>query len=67
MSTSVLDAAARVAEHHSYEMVDGVLLDAQTASLILKVAAKLSPENRKMLDDMSVDKAGRVCWKLVKS
>lgn len=46
--------------------VDGVLVDMQTANVIATVGAALSPVNRAKLDAMPVDKAARICWKLVK-
>ena len=46
--------------------VDGMLLDAFTASAIVAVAEKLNPVNRARLEAMPLERAVRIVWKLAK-
>lgn len=63
---SLITTCERIVQNHQCEKHDGVLIDAQTANVIATVGAALNPTNRARLDAMPVDKAARVCWKLVK-
>lgn len=60
-----LDACARVVERHQHERVDGFLLDAQTANVLQKVDAALSPANRERLRGLPLDRAAGIAWRLV--
>lgn len=44
----------------------GVLLDGVTASMLLAVHSKLSPENQEKLVKLPLAKAVSICWKLVR-
>ena len=46
--------------------IDGVLVDMQTANVIMKVWNALNPSNRKKFEKLSVQKMANVAWKLVK-
>lgn len=58
-------AAQAVLAESSMKFVDGVLLDLQTAHVIVTVFNALSQKEAKAkLRRMTVTKAGTVCWKL---
>lgn len=59
-------ASQAVLAEKSAKFVDGVLLDYQTANVIVKVFEALSTKDGKAkLRRMTIEKAGTVCWKLV--
>lgn len=60
-----VEAARRVKANSQYEKVDGVLLDLTTANAIVAVADALSPDSRSKLESMDIERAARICWKLV--
>lgn len=62
---SAVDAAYRVSENWTAETVDGVLLDATTARAIIAVHQGLSPKNRERFEQMPVERAAAVAWRLV--
>lgn len=55
----------RIILRSQYEVVDGVMIDLQTANAIVTVADALSDESRAKLDAMSPERAGEIAWKLV--
>ena len=48
------------------QKIDGVLVDMQTANVIMKVWNALNPSNRKKFEKLSIKKMANVAWKLVK-
>lgn len=60
-----VQAAAVVLHTKSYKIVDGVLLDYQTAHVIRAVYDALSEDARAKLRSFDITKAGLICWKLV--
>jgi hypothetical protein len=65
MSTNI-EIAQRVADAHQAEEIDGVLLDATTAALMVQVYGKLSTEAlRTRFNALPLDKCAAVCWALV--
>lgn len=58
-------SAEKVVASKSAAMCGDVLLDLYSASVIVAVAAKLGHVNRAKLDAMPVEKAARICLKLV--
>jgi hypothetical protein len=62
----IVVAAREVMEFKSARVVKGVLLDLQTAQVIVKVADALSPERAKILAGMPLTAAANICWKLVR-
>ena len=46
--------------------IDGVLVDMQTANVIMKVHKALNASNRKKFEKLSITKMADVAWKLVK-
>jgi hypothetical protein len=55
---------------HSYIKVDEgsgpKVIDVQSASAILDVKSKLSPENKRKMDSMTLEEQAYVAWSLVK-
>ena len=49
-----------------HQKIDGVLVDMQTANLILKVWDALNSSNRKKFEKLSIKKMADVAWKLMK-
>lgn len=47
--------------------VKGIMLDAVTAGMLVKVYEALKPEQREKYDTMPIEKAVRVGWKLVEA
>lgn len=60
-----VQAAAMVLHSKSAAIVDGVLLDYQSAGAIQAVYDALGEDARAKLRTLSITKAGLVCWKLV--
>lgn len=62
---SSIQAAQEVLDKGFYGVPASRRLDAQTANVIVTVAGKLSEKNRAHLDSLPLEKAARLCWKLV--
>lgn len=63
--TNLVTEAAEVVDTCTAKKVDGVLLDLQTAQLIVKLNRALSPPSREKLTRFPIRRAGEL-WKLVK-
>lgn len=61
---TLLTTCKRIADRWQYEEYDGLLIDANTASLYVQIHEKLSPANREKLESLETGKALDVCWKL---
>ena len=48
------------------QKIDGVLVDMQTANVIMKVWNALNPSNRKKFENLPIRKMANVAWKLMK-
>ena len=57
--------AVDVVTSHTAREIDGVLLDAQTANLIVNVYEKITEAQRAKLDALSLERVAALCWKLV--
>ena len=55
-----------ILKRKQHQKIDGVLVDMQTANVILKVWDALNSSNRKKFEKLSVQKMANVAWKLVK-
>lgn len=64
-SPSWLEAARRVVQNHQHETVDGMLLDAFTASALVQVYDALKPENKAKFDSMPLEQAASVAMRLI--
>ena len=60
-----IDAIRRIVTEHQYAKVDGVTVDATTASAIVAVFDALNTENRARFADLPIRKMAAVAWKLV--
>ena len=54
-----------IVKRKQHQKIDGVLVDMQTANVILKVWDALNSSNRKKFEKLSVKKMANVAWKLV--
>jgi hypothetical protein len=54
-----------IVKRKQYQKIDGVLVDVQTANVILKVWDALNSSNRKKFEKLPVKKMANVSWKLV--
>ena len=54
--TAHFDAVKRIVQNHQYKKIDGVLVDVQTANLILKIHARLSEKNQARFEKESIDR-----------
>lgn len=54
--TAHFDAVKRIVRDHQYQKIGGVLVDVQTANLILKIHAKLSEKNKARFEKESIDR-----------
>lgn len=60
------DAQAAVEQHKLVEVAHGVLLDPQTANMLVLVHGSLSPENQAKFESMDLLTAVKVGWAMVK-
>jgi hypothetical protein len=56
------DACSVIVERHTAAEIDGYLVDVQTARVLLKVHAQLSPENRARFDEPPMPRLVTICW-----
>lgn len=63
--TNLVAEAAEVLDTRTAKKVDGVLLDLQTAQLIVRLNRALSPESREKLKRFPIQRAGEL-WTLAK-
>ena len=63
---SSIDVVKRIVKNKQAEKIDGVLVDMQTANLILKVWDAINTSNRKKFEKLSIKKMADVAWKLVR-
>ena len=61
---SSIDVAKRIVKNSQSEKVQGVLIDMQTANLILQVHKAVNPKNKKNMERMPMRKLASVVWKL---
>lgn len=62
-----IDVCKRIVKNHQYEEVDGVLVDATTASVIVKVFEALKEEkNILKFKSLSIQLAAKISWDMVK-
>ena len=63
---SPINVAKRIVKNKQAEKIDGVLVDMQTANLILKVWDAINTSNRKKFEKLPIKKMVDVAWKLVR-
>ena len=63
---SPIDVTKRIVKNKQAEKIDGVLVDMQTANLILKVWDAINTSNRKKFEKLPIKKMVNVVWKLVR-
>lgn len=60
---STFEQVKQVVETKQCARVGGVLVDGTTASIIVQIHAKLSPENKEKLEALPVRKMADVAWR----
>lgn len=60
-----IDAIRDIVTSHSSKMIDGVLVDAQTANVIVQVYDALNDENKVKFAAMPIERMGDAAWRLV--
>lgn len=56
----------RIVKDHQYEKIQGQVVDAFTASAILKVYEALNEKNKKKFAALQIKRMADVAWKLIK-
>lgn len=56
----------RIVDQHHFDKIDGQVVDATTANLLVKVYEALSPTNRKKFETMNFLRLVDFAWKQVK-
>lgn len=59
-------AIRQIVAEHQYAKIDGIMVDAFSASAIVAVYDALNPTNRAMFANFTVGKMARIAFKLVK-
>lgn len=62
---SVIASLRNVLENHAMAMVDGALVDVQTANAICTVYDNLQPKNQTKLVRMPLVRMAETCWKVL--
>jgi signal recognition particle GTPase len=57
--------AKRIIKNKQHEKVDGVLIDTQTANLIVQIYKAVKPVNKKKMEKMPMKTLGHLAWKAV--
>ena len=60
-----LEICQWIKENHQALEVDGVMVDATSANLIVTIAGKLNPQNREKFLGLDMARMGNIAWKLV--
>ena len=60
-----IDVARRIVKNSQAEKVSGVLVDMQTANLIVQIYKAVKPVNKKRMEKMPMVKLANSAWKLV--
>jgi len=60
-----IETCRRIVQNHQHEEVDGVVLDAQTANMLVQVFDALSPKNQAKFEAMDLAEMVDVGWKVV--
>ena len=61
-----IDAARRIVKNSQSEKVGGVLVDMQTANLIVQIYDKVNSSNKKKMEKTPMKKLGVLVWKVAK-
>ena len=61
-----IDAARRIVKNRQSEKVGGVLVDMQTANLIVQIYDKVNSSNKKHMEKTPMKKLGVLVWKIAK-
>lgn len=60
-----IEAIRRIVARHQYAKIDGCMIDGFSASAIVAIYDKLSPENQAKYRDMPADKMGILAFKII--
>lgn len=60
-----IEALKRIITDKQFEMIEGVLVDMQTAHAIISVYEALNPENQEKFMSYSMETMGHKAWKVI--
>jgi hypothetical protein len=60
-----IEAIRAIRDNHEAKVIDGVLVDANTANAIVTVHDAISPENQKRMLQCSIVRMSNIAWKAV--
>jgi hypothetical protein len=66
MNSSKLGQLKRIVENFGHDEIEGVIVDVQTANIILKVYDALSETNKVKFINSPIEKMSSIAWSLVK-
>lgn len=66
MSSVRITALRRIVDQHQYEEIDGYVVDATTAAMLVAVHDALAPDNQARFDDAPFDKLVELGWSVVR-
>jgi hypothetical protein len=61
---TLLETCKRIADNWQAEKYDGLLIDANSASLYVQVHEKLNAKNREKLESLTPEQALKLCWRV---
>lgn len=59
---SRITVCRRILNDHHAEEIDGVLIDAQTANVMVKVWELFGPESRRQFETLNITRIAQFCW-----
>lgn len=59
------EVCKRIVERHQYEELEGSIMDAQTAQLLVQVYERLSPSSQARFDSIPLPRLVKWAWSLV--
>ena len=65
MAETRITVCRRIVDKHLAEEIDGVLIDAQTANLLVKIWELLGPKSRETFETTDIGRLGRWAWSQV--
>ena len=61
----LIDQFRRIVKNRQFEIIDGQIMDIQTANCIVTVYDKLSLDRQERLMNLQIEGISKICWSLV--
>lgn len=55
----------QIVKSHSFQEIEGMIVDVQTANIILQVYEAINEKNKEKFINQSIDKMAHIAWQLV--